>query len=56
MYFHNVVGNTISVRSENRISPRSHAVGETVQINDVAEIFNTYSDMISQAFYVEKTG
>jgi len=25
-------------------------------MNDVAEIFNTYSDMISQAFYVEKTG
>jgi hypothetical protein len=25
-------------------------------MNDVAEIFNTFSDMISQAFYVEKTG
>lgn len=56
MYFHDVIGSTIYVRSENRISPKGHTSTEAIQINDVAEIFNTFSDMISQAFYVEKTG
>lgn len=56
MYYHNVSGNTIYVRAENRISPKAHSKNEVVQINDVAEIFNTYSDMISTCFYVEKTG
>ena len=56
VYFHNVIGSTIYVRSENRISPKAHASTESIQMNDVAEIFNTYSDMISQAFYCEKIG
>lgn len=56
MYYHDVTGNTISVRGENRISPKAHSKSELVQINDIAEIFNTYSDMISTCFYVEKTG
>lgn len=56
MYYHNVSGNTIYVRAENRPSPKAHSKNEIVQINDVAEIFNTYSDMISTCFYVEKTG
>lgn len=56
IYFYNVVGNTIYARYENRSSPKAHSSSEAVQINDVAEIFNAFSDMISQAFYVEKTG
>lgn len=56
MYYHDVVGNTIYVRAENRISPKAHSKNELVQINDIAEIFNTYSDMISTCFYAEKTG
>ena len=56
MYFHDVIGNTIYVRAENRFSPKAHSQTETVKMNDVAEIFNTFSDMVSQAFYVEKTG
>lgn len=56
MYYHNVIGNRIYVRWENRVLPKAHIATETVKMNDVAEIFNTFSDMISQAFYVEKTG
>lgn len=56
MYYHNVSGSRIYVRKENRFSPKAHAATESVKMNDVAEIFNTFSDMISQAFYVEKTG
>ena len=56
MYYHNVVGSRIYVRSVNRPSPKSHAVGVSVKMLDVAEIFNYFSDMISQSFYVEKTG
>jgi hypothetical protein len=56
MYYHDVTGNIISVRAENRISPKAHSKSELVQINDIAEIFNTYSDMISTCFYIEKTG
>ena len=56
MYFHDVIGSTIYVRSENRISPKAHSSLEVIKMNDVAEIFNTYSDMISQAFYCEKIG
>lgn len=55
MYFDNVIGNTIYVKWVNRTSPKSHSSTEVIQMNDVAEIFNTYSDMLSQAFYVEKT-
>ena len=60
MYYHNVTGNTVSVRAENRglggTISKTHAQNEVIQMNDVAEIFNTFSDMISQTFYVEKTG
>lgn len=56
MYYHDVVGNRIYVRGVNRINPKEHTEGEVVKMNDVAEIFNTFSDMISSAFYVEKTG
>lgn len=60
MYYHNVTGNIVSVRAENRglwgTIAKTHAENEAIQINDIAEIFNTFSDMISQAFYVEKTG
>lgn len=55
MYYHDVIGNRIYVRAENRFSPKPHSVTDVVKMNDVAEIFNTFSDMISQAFYVEKT-
>ena len=55
MYYHNVIGNRIYVRAENRFSPKEHSEAEIVKMNDVAEIFNTFSDMISQMFYVEKT-
>ena len=56
MYYHDMIGSRIYVRWENRFSPKAHSSSETVKMNDVAEIFNTFSDMISQAFYVEKTG
>ncbi len=56
MYYHDVIWNRIYVRWDNRFFPKAHAVTEVVKMNDVAEIFNTFSDMISQAFYVEKTG
>lgn len=56
MYYHDVVGNRIYVRWENRKSPKAHAATETVKMNDVAEIFNYFSDMVSQLFYTEKTG
>ncbi len=56
MYYHNVVGNRIYVRWENRKSPKAHAATEVVKMNDVAEIFNYFSDMVSQLFYTEKTG
>jgi len=55
-YYHNVVGNRIYVRQEGRLSGNhKHKKGEPVQINDTANIFNYFSDMISQAFFVEKT-
>lgn len=56
MYYHNVVGSRIYVRSENRPSPKAHTSGVSVKMLDVAEIFNFFSDMVSQLFYVEKTG
>lgn len=55
-YFHNRVGNRLYVRKENRLTGnKAHTVNESVQINDTANIFNYFSDMISQAFFVEKT-
>jgi hypothetical protein len=56
MYYHDVIGSRIYVRSINRPSPKSHAAGVSVKMLDVAEIFNYFSDMVSQAFYTEKTG
>ena len=56
-WYHNAVGNRIFVRQENRLTGnKAHSLGEPVQINDTAQIFNYFSDMISQAFFVEKTG
>lgn len=56
-YFHNRIGNRIYVRAEGRLTGnKAHIVGEAVQINDTANIFNYFSDMIAQAFLVEKTG
>ena len=60
MYYHSVAGNIISIRAENRglgnTTAKTHAENEAIQINDVAEIFNTFSDMLAQVFYIEKTG
>lgn len=60
VYFHNVVGNTVSVRAENRwqggTTARAHTSQEPVAMKDIAEIFNMFSDSISQCFFVEKTG
>ena len=60
VYFHTVVGTTISVRAENRwlggTTAKLHTSTETVAINDVAEIFNMFSDSLSQCFFIEKTG
>lgn len=55
MYYHNVVWNRIYVKWVNRIWAKEHSEWEVVKMNDVAEIFNTFSDMIAQTFYVEKT-
>lgn len=58
VYFHNVVWNTISVRSENRWQggtiARLHTAQEPVAMKDIAEIFNMFSDSLSQCFFVEK--
>ena len=56
VYFHNVIGNRIYVRWVNRRSPKLHPVNDSVQMNDVEDIFNYYSDMVSPLFYMEKTG
>lgn len=56
VYYHDVIGNRIYVRGVNRKSPKSHSKNDLVQMNDVEEIFNFYSDMTSPLFYVEKTG
>lgn len=56
VYYHDVVGNRIYVRGVNRKSPKFHPKGDAVQMNDVEEIFNFYSDMTSPLFYTEKTG
>ena len=60
VYFHNVVGSTISVRAENRgqggTTAKPHTSQEPVAMKDIAEIFNMFSDAISQCFFVEKTG
>lgn len=56
MYYHNVIGNRIYVRAENRYSPKSHSQNEYVQINDVAEFFNYFSEITSTTFWLEKTG
>lgn len=58
MYFDDVIGSTVYVKSENRwlgwTSAKAHTQGEIVAMKDVAEIFNFFSDNISNAFYVEK--
>ena len=56
VYFHNVIGNRIYVRWVNRRSPKLHPANDSVQMNDVEDIFNYYSDMVSPLFYMEKTG
>ncbi len=60
MYFDDVVGSTVYVKSENRwlgwTSAKAHTQWEIVAMKDVAEIFNFFSDNISNAFYVEKKG
>lgn len=60
MYFDDVIGSTIYVKSENRwlgwTTAKAHTQGETVAMKDVAEIFNFFSNNISSAFYVEKKG
>lgn len=58
MYFDDVVWSTVYVKSENRwlgwTSAKAHTQWETVAMKDVAEIFNFFSNNISNAFYVEK--
>ncbi len=60
VYFHNVVWNTISVRAENRwqggTTAKLHTNGEAIAMKDVSEVFNFFSDSLSQCFFVEKTG
>lgn len=60
VYYHDKVGNTISVRAENRglggTTPKQHGTKENCAMKDVAEIFNFFSDNISQCFNIEKTG
>ena len=58
MYFDDRIGSTIYVKSENRwlgwTTAKAHTKWEIVAMKDVAEIFNFFSDNISNAFYVEK--
>ena len=53
VYYHAVSGNTISVAGPNRRNSQIHAIGDPVQINDVAEMFNLYADLTSTTFYPE---
>jgi len=58
--FYNSTWNTLTVKAENRwlwgTTVWAHALNEPVALKDVAEIFNFFSDNVSQAFFVEKTG
>ncbi len=60
VYYHSVAWNIISVRAENRglggTTPKQHGTKENCAMKDVAEIFNFFSDNISQCFNIEKTG
>lgn len=56
VFYHDVVWSTIYVKWINRVNPTTHAIGEYVQINDLAELFNFYAQVVSTTFYVEKTG
>ena len=60
VYFDDVIGSTVYVKSENRwlgwTTAKAHTQGEVVAMKDVAEIFNFFSNNISSAFYVEKKG
>ena len=60
VFFHNVVGSTVSVRAENRwqggTTAKLHTNGEAIAMKDVSEVFNFFSDSLSQCFFVEKTG
>jgi len=58
--FYNSVGTTLTAKKENRglgwTSMSAHSSNEPIALKDVAEIFNFFSDNLSQAFFVEKTG
>lgn len=54
MYYHDVDGTRIYVKSINRPFPKSHTSGVSVKMLDVAAIFNYFSDMVSQLFFTEK--
>ena len=60
MYFDNAIGTTVYVKSESRglggTTAKAHTQGEPVAMKDVAQIFNFFSENISQCFYVEKKG
>ena len=55
-FYHATGSWKIYVRGINRINPKAHSVGETIKINDVAELFNTIFSYTPQMFFVEKTG
>lgn len=55
MFYHDVVGNIIYVKAENRINPKPHSDQDNVQINDTSLIFNHLSENQSTTFYIEKT-
>lgn len=54
-YFHDVVGNTIYIKEENRINPKAHYENDLVQINDTSLVFNYLSKRSSTTFFVEQT-
>lgn len=56
MFYHNVIGSRIYVKGINRTDAKAHLVSEVVQINDSSDLFNYFSDISSNTFYIIKTG
>ncbi len=54
MFYNKVVWNSIYVRWNDRIEPKSHLSTEKVQINDTSLVFNYLSKLNSTTFFIEQ--
>lgn len=55
-YFNSRSGATITVKAVNRTNPQAHASSATIQINNMAEMFQYLSEIAGNFGYVEKVG